>query len=68
MILLLMRRSTPRARAITGASLVALGVALIAQAVALSTGFPVLGIIVTVNGGFVLASGITGLRRARAGR
>jgi hypothetical protein len=68
MILLLMRRSTPRTRVIIGATLVALGVALIAETVALSTGFPVLGIIMTVNGGLVLASGIAGLRHARAAR
>jgi hypothetical protein len=68
MILLFLRRSSPRTRAITGAILMAAGMASIAVATARSTGILVHAIIVTVIGGIVLANGITGLRRARAAR
>jgi hypothetical protein len=68
MILLLLRRSGPRPRVFIGAILMIGGLAAIALAIARSTGVPLHAIIVTVIGGIVLASGITGLRRARAAR
>jgi hypothetical protein len=68
MILLFLRRSSARTRVLLGTLLMAIGMVPIAEAVARSTGIPFHGIIVTVIGGSVLASGITGLRRARAAR
>ena len=68
MILLLMRRASPRIRAIAGATLVAVGVALIAQTVAVTASIPVHAIIVTMIGGILLANGIRDTRRARNAR
>ncbi|HUN32576.1 MAG TPA: hypothetical protein VMU95_11230 [Trebonia sp.] len=68
MILLLLRRSSPRARVIAGAILTAFGAAMIARTIAGSTGFPVHGIIVTVIGANLLAHGLTTRRRIRAAR
>jgi Flp pilus assembly protein TadB len=65
MILLFLRRSSPRTRVLTGAILMATGVALVAMAIARSTGVPVHAIIVTVIGAIVLASGLRRLRRPR---
>jgi hypothetical protein len=68
MILLFLRRSSPRTRILVGAVLMATGVALVALAIARSTGIPGHAIIVTVIGGVVLANGIRGLRRAQVAR
>jgi drug/metabolite transporter (DMT)-like permease len=59
MIFLFLRKRTPRTRAIIGVALLTIGVAL----VALSTGFLIHGIILSVIGGIVL---VNGLRQAKA--
>lgn len=66
LILLLIRRLSPRGRTITGAVLLALGAAVVGLAVALSINLYVHGAILMVFGAVLWASAFGGKRRARA--
>jgi drug/metabolite transporter (DMT)-like permease len=64
-ILLLIRRLSPRARTITGVVLAAAGLALIGVSVTLAAGLLVHGIALTVIGAVLWTSAIVTRRRAR---
>jgi hypothetical protein len=68
LILLLIRRLSPRGRTITGAVLLALGAAVIGVSVALSINLYVHGAVLMVIGAAMWASVVPGKRNARAAR
>jgi len=64
-ILLLIRRLSPRTRTITGAVLVAAGLALVGVSVTLAPGLLVHGIVLIVVGAVLWTSAVVTRRRAR---